>query len=68
MIAAPLILMLRTSSSTDSSTSASQTAIEYDEVDGSRNGAGGKSVEKLSKIEKLSKSPKASKSEKFAKA
>ena len=32
--AQPLTLMLRTSSSTDSSTSATQSAVKYDEVDG----------------------------------
>ena len=43
--------MLRTSFLTDSSTSATQLVVEYDEVDG----GGGKSVEKLSKVEKPQK-------------
>ena len=42
---APLTSMLKTSSSTDSSTSATQIAVKYDEVDG----GGGKLVKKLSK-------------------
>ena len=49
-IAAPLTLMLRTSSSTDSSTSAAQIVVEYNGVDDS--GGGGKLVEKLSKVKK----------------
>ena len=48
-VVAPLISMLRTSSSTDSSTSATQIAVEHDEVD-----AGGKLVEMLSKVEESS--------------
>ena len=52
MIAAPLTSMLRTSSSTDSSNSATQIAVEYDEVDGGRSGAGGKLVKKSSKKSK----------------
>ena len=43
-IAAPLTLMLKTSLSTNLSTSKTQIAVEYDEVDG-----GGKSVKKSSK-------------------
>ena len=50
-IAAPLTSMLRTSSSTDSSTSATQIAVEYDGVDG----GGGKLVEKSSKVQKTLK-------------
>ena len=42
------IAVLKTSSSTNSSTSATQIAVEYDEVDG----GGGKSVKKLSKSRK----------------
>ena len=69
MIAALFILMLRTSSSIDSSTSTTRTTVEYDEVDGGRSGAGDKSVEKLSKVEELSKSSKNLKGlKKFAKA
>ena len=50
-IAAPLTSMLRTSSSTDSSTSVTQIAVEYDGVgDG-----GGKSVEKSSKSRRIVK-------------
>ena len=57
--------MLKTSLSTDSSTSATQIAVEYDEVDG----GGGKSVEKSSKSRKIVKKPKKpQRSEKFAKA
>ena len=56
-IAAPLTSMLRTSSSTDSSTSATQIAVEYDGVDG----GGGKSVEKSSKSRRIVKSRKTSK-------
>ena len=41
--AQPFTLIFRTSSLTDSSTSASQSAVKYDEVDG-----GGKLVKKLS--------------------
>ena len=43
--------MLRTSSSTDASTSATQILVKYDRVDD----GGGKSVKKLSKIQKSSK-------------
>ena len=57
--------MLKTSLSTDSSTSATQIAVEYDEVDG----GGGKSVEKSSKSRKIVKKPKKpQRSEKFVKA
>ena len=42
--------MLRTSSSTDSSTSATQIVVEYDGVDAG--GGGGKPVEKSSKVKK----------------
>ena len=49
-IAAPLTSILRTSWSTKSSTSATQSAVKYDEVDG-----GGKSVKKLSKGRKIIK-------------
>ena len=60
----PLTSMLRTSSSTDSSTSATQSAVKYDEVDG-----GGKLVEKSSKSRKIVKKPKKpQRSEKIAKA
>ena len=60
----PLTSMLRTSSSTNSSTSATQSAIKYDEVDGS-----GKLVEKSSESRKIvKKSKKPQRSEKFAKA
>ena len=45
--------MLRTSSSTDSSTSAAQIIAKYDGVDGGGNG--GKSVEKSSKVWKICK-------------
>ena len=48
-IAAPLTSMLRTSSSTDSSTSATQIAVEYDGVDG----GGGQLVEKSSKSRRI---------------
>ena len=53
--------MLRTSSSTDSSTSAAQIVVEYDGVDDS-GGGGGQSVEKSSKVEKPQRP------EKYAKA
>ena len=63
-VAASLISMLKTSSSTDSSTSATQITVEHDEVD-----AGGKSVKKLSKSRRIvKKSKKPQRSEKFAKA
>ena len=56
-IAAPFTSMLKTSSSTNPSTSETQIAVEYDEVDG-----GGKSVKKSSKsrqkVEESSKGPK----------
>ena len=52
-IAVLLTLMLRTSSSTDSSTSTTQIAVEYDEVDG-----GGKLVEKSSKSQRIVKESK----------
>ena len=62
--AQPLTSMLRTSSSTDSSTSTTQSAVKYDEVDG-----GGKLVEKSSESRKIvKKSKKPQRSEKFAKA
>ena len=55
--------MLRTSSSTDSSTSATQSVVKYDEVDG-----GGKLVKKSLKSRKIvKKSKKPQRSEKFAK-
>ena len=57
-IAAPLTSMLRTSSSTNSSTSATQIAVEYDEVDG----GGGKSVTKSSKVYKSQKPEKSQRS------
>ena len=61
--AQPLTSMLRTSSSTDSSTSATQSMVKYDEVDG-----GGKLIEKLSKNQKIVKKlKKPQRSEKFAK-
>ena len=44
MVVTPLISMLRTSSLTNSSSSATQIAVEHDEID-----ASGKSDEKLSK-------------------
>ena len=57
--------MLKTSLSTDSSTSATQITVAYDEVDG----GGRKLVEKLSKSQKIVKKPKKpQRSEKFAKA
>ena len=57
--------MLRTSSSTDSSTSATQIAVEDDGVDG----GGGKSVEKSSKSRRIvKKSEEPQRPEKFAKA
>ena len=54
MIAAPLTSMLRTSSSTNSSTSATQIAVEHNQVDG----GGGKLVKKSSKNRRIVKSPK----------
>ena len=51
----PLISRLRTSSSTDSSTNATQIAVEYDEVDGGKSGAVGKSVKKSSKSQRIVK-------------
>ena len=50
--------MLRTSLSTDSSTSATQIAVEYDGADG----GGGKWVEELSKVEKPQKPEESQKS------
>ena len=50
MIVALLTLMLKTSSSTESSTNATQSTVKDDEVDGS-----GKSVKKLSKGRKIVK-------------
>ena len=62
--AQPLTSMLRTSSSARSSTSATESAVKYDEVDGS-----GKLVKKLSESRKIvKKSKKPQRSEKFAKA
>ena len=58
------ILRLRTSASTDSSTSAAQVWAKYDEV-GEGRGAGGKSVKKSSKFDESSKSPKGSKVYRF---
>ena len=55
--------MLGTSSSTDSSISATQIAVKYDEVDG----GGGKLVEKSSKSRRIVKSRKTSKAWKVAK-
>ena len=56
--------MLRTSSSTDSSTSAAQIVFEYDKV-----GSGsGKLIKKLSKVEKSTKSKKPQRPEKSTKA
>ena len=52
--------MLRTSVSTDSSTSAAKVIINYDEVDRSRSGAGDKLVEKLSKSQRIVKKSKKS--------
>ena len=60
----PRSSMLRTSSSTESSTSAIQSAVKYDEVDD-----GGKLVKKSSKSQKIIKKfKKPQSSEKFAKA
>ena len=53
-IAAPHTLMLRTSASTDSSTSAARVIVKYDEVDGGRSGA----VDKSSKSRRIIKSQK----------
>ena len=59
--------MLKTSSSTDSSTSAAQIVAEYDGVDGG--GGGGKLIEKSSKSRKIGLVQKTSKrAEKSAKA
>ena len=55
-IAAPLTLMLRTSSSTDSSTSVTQIAVEYNGIDG----GGDKSVKKSSESRRIVKSRKTS--------
>ena len=63
-IAAPLTSMLRTSSSTDSSTSVTQIAVEDDGVDG----GGGKSVEKSSKSRTVKKSEEPQRPEKSAKS
>ena len=57
---APLTSILKTSSSTDSSTSAAQIMVEFDEVDAD-GGASGKLIKKLSKVKESSWSPKASK-------
>ena len=60
----PLTSMFKTSSLTDSSTSATQSTVNYDEVDG-----GGKSVKNSSKSRKIVKKPKKpQRSEKIAKA
>ena len=59
-IATPLTLMLKTSSSTDLSTSATQTAVGFDGVDG----GGGKLVKKSSKSCQKSKNLKGLKSRK----
>ena len=48
-----LTLMLKTSSSTDSSTSATESAVKYDEVDG-----GSKLVKKSSKSRRIVKESK----------
>ena len=48
-LSTPLILRLKTSSSTDLSTSATQIAVKYDEFDGGKSGAVGKSIKKSSK-------------------
>ena len=64
-IATPLISILRTSSSIDSSIITIQIAVEYDEVDG----ADSKSVKKLSKSQKIvKKSKKPQKPEKLQKS
>ena len=55
--------MLKTSSSTDSLTSATQFTIKYDRV----NGDGGKLVKKSQKVEKLSKVKKPQRPDKSAK-
>ena len=53
----------------DSSTSAAKVMVKYEEVDGGRSGAVGKSVKKSSKSRKIvKKSKKPQRSEKFAKA
>ena len=69
---APLTSILKTSASTDASTSAAKVMVKYDEVDGGRSGAIGKSVKKLSKScqkksENRQRAQKALRSEKFAK-
>ena len=51
---------LRTSSSTDSSTNATQIVIEFDGVDAG-DGGGGKSSKSCQKVEESSKSPKSRK-------
>ena len=51
---------LMTSTLMNSSTSAAQVSVKYDEV-GGRGGSGGKLVKKSSKVEESSKSPKVSK-------
>ena len=61
--------MLRTGSSTDSSTSATRIIVKYDEIDGGRSDAVGKSVKKSSKSRKIvKKSKKSQRSKQFAKA
>ena len=62
-IATPLILMLRTSSSTDSLTSAAQIVVKYNGVDSG--GGGGKSVKKSSKVKKTSKAWKICEGQRF---
>ena len=57
--------MLKTSSLTDSSTSAAQIVVEYDEVDGDGGVGGGKSV---TKSKNCQKSKKPQRLEKVAKA
>ena len=65
MIATPLPSMVRTSLSTDSSVSAAQFAVDYDEVDD----GGSKSVEKSSISPRIVKKPKKlQRPEKIAKA
>ena len=54
----PLISRLRTSASTDSSTSVAQVMVKYNEVDGGKSGADSKSIKKLSKIQKIVKKSK----------
>ena len=62
-IAVPLTLMLRMSSSTESSTSTVQITVKHDEIDG----GGGKLVEKLSKSRRIVRSRKTSKAWRVAK-